>query len=327
MPDWSYHTLFRPVLFQLPPERARDITLGLIGWLAAQSWGPWIFEFVGHMQPPAALQQTIGSLTFPTPVGIGPGIDPHVVASAALARFGVGFVEVGPVTHAPVRANMPMVRDQDRQAISFPDLPVNDGVDQLMRRLEAMTPLNVPLGQLAPYADFFVIDTSGGIAMRWSSEAWESYLSAILPAAHAISPTRPVWLCLAPDIDRALADRLLSAALRLGTSTVVVGGGVRGPQETRVIGRPAQQTSRELVTLIRERWAERITIIGSGGAGPCCWAAACCLAAVWPGSSPPHGLYCPTMKRSCNFHGSSSPRSTRACSRSWPTIGSRWLEP
>ena len=35
MPDWSYHPLFKPLLFRLPEERARDLTLGALGGLAA----------------------------------------------------------------------------------------------------------------------------------------------------------------------------------------------------------------------------------------------------------------------------------------------------
>ena len=288
MPDWSYHTLFRPVLFRLPPERAREITLGLVGWLAARRSGPSMIEFMGHMQPPAALQRATGSLAFPTPVGIGAGLDPHTLAPAALARFGVGFVEVGPVTIAPVLATTAIARDHERQAICFPDLPVNDGVDQLIHRLETGPALNVPLGiriahqpgaepaaaayeqtallrRLASYADFLVIDTSAGIAAGWSDEAWAAHLHMVLPSAHAIiSPCR-VWLCLPPDIDRALAERLLAAALSLGCTVVVVGGGVRAPGDMRVIGRPALRLSRELVAWIHQRWADRITIIGSGG--------------------------------------------------------------
>jgi dihydroorotate dehydrogenase len=288
MPDWSYQTLFRPVLFRLPPERARDITLGLIGWLAARPWGPWMIEFVGHMQPPATLQRAADGLTFRTPIGIGAGLDPQALAPAALARFGVGFVEVGPVTRAPVPATTALTRDQERQAIGFPDLPVNTGVDQLLHRLQTLPSIKVPLGiriahqpgadpaeaaheqselllRLAPHADFFVIDTSGGIAAGWSDQDWTAYLHTVLPTAQSIIPRCPVWLCLPPDIERALAERLLSTALSLGSTTVVVGGGVRAPQGTRVIGRPALRAGRELVAWIHQRWSDRITIIGSGG--------------------------------------------------------------
>ena len=31
MPDWSYRTVLRPLLFLFPPETARDLSLRMIG--------------------------------------------------------------------------------------------------------------------------------------------------------------------------------------------------------------------------------------------------------------------------------------------------------
>jgi hypothetical protein len=102
MPDWSYRTVFRPLLFRLPATLARDLTLGSMGMLARLPLGSAFIDFLGHMRSPARLSRTFMGVTFPSPVGLGPRIDENAVGLAALARFGFGFLEFGPVTLAPI---------------------------------------------------------------------------------------------------------------------------------------------------------------------------------------------------------------------------------
>src|SRR3954463_13892481 len=98
MPDWSYHPFFRPLLFCLPPAVARDLTLSSVGLLASLPLGKTLLEFLGHMRVPAGIERSVLGLTFPGPVGLGAGLDIHLHGASALARFGLGFVELGPVT-------------------------------------------------------------------------------------------------------------------------------------------------------------------------------------------------------------------------------------
>src|SRR5882724_2826980 len=100
MPDWFYRTLSRPELFRLPAERARNFALGFMGVLCRLPLGPAVIDFLGHMGADPRLERTHLGIRFPTPIGIGPGLDARAVALPALARFGVGFLEVGPVTLA-----------------------------------------------------------------------------------------------------------------------------------------------------------------------------------------------------------------------------------
>ncbi len=97
MPDWSYRTLFQPLLLRLPVAVARSIALGGIGTLAKLPGGGRVIDFMGHMAPDAALGFEKGGLRFPSRVGLGHLIDPTGSALAALARFGFGCIEVGPL--------------------------------------------------------------------------------------------------------------------------------------------------------------------------------------------------------------------------------------
>src|SRR5262245_29412040 len=98
MPDWIYRTVSRPALFRLPAALSRDLALGFLGTLARWPLGPLVIDLLGHMRPDPRLRTTVLGITFPSPVGLGVGIDPQAVGLPALARFGFGFVEVGPVT-------------------------------------------------------------------------------------------------------------------------------------------------------------------------------------------------------------------------------------
>ncbi|RLS53777.1 MAG: hypothetical protein DWH91_13520 [Planctomycetota bacterium] len=97
MPDWSYRTLFRPLLFGLPEEWSRGIALGAIGTLARFPGGGRLIDLMGHMQPSAELELVKGGLRFSSRVGLGFRVDPTGKALSAMARFGFGCLEVGPL--------------------------------------------------------------------------------------------------------------------------------------------------------------------------------------------------------------------------------------
>jgi dihydroorotate dehydrogenase len=98
MPDWSYQTILRPMLFRLPPASARNLSVWAMGTLARSPLGPLVIDFMGHMRPDPRLSRGRMGLSFPSAVGLGAGIDSAGMSTPALARFGLGFLELGPVT-------------------------------------------------------------------------------------------------------------------------------------------------------------------------------------------------------------------------------------
>jgi hypothetical protein len=67
-----------------------------LGAIVSLPAGRLIPEFLGRMTPPSELQAVHSGVWFRSPLGLGGGVDPEGIAIAALARFGFGFVEVGP---------------------------------------------------------------------------------------------------------------------------------------------------------------------------------------------------------------------------------------
>src|SRR5262245_7875003 len=153
MPDWFYRTVSRPVLFRLSATRAREIALGVMGRLARLPLGPGIIDFLGHMRPDARLRRSLSGIDFPTVIGLGPGLDTGAVALPALARFGFGFLEVGPVTVEEDTHGATVERLEDRQALWLPEPAASLSLGELTPRLaeacRAGLPLIVRLGYSA----------------------------------------------------------------------------------------------------------------------------------------------------------------------------------
>jgi dihydroorotate dehydrogenase len=284
MPDWSYRTVFRPILFRLPAAAARGLCLGAMGTLARLPLGPRVIDFLGHMRADARLRRTVLGLPFPSPVGLGPYLDVQALALPALARFGVGFLDVGPITAEPVRAAVEVERLDDRQAFGFPEPFPNPGANELARRLERAGPLGAPLvvrlgvvpgatadeatvacrqtaERLAPVADLFALATAGQAgAGGWPDEAWSAHVAAV---AAAVAP-KPLLLCLPADLDPAKAERLLGLARGLGVAGTIVDGRVRSAAGT-VAGAPVRESAARLVRHVRPVAGPECPIIASGG--------------------------------------------------------------
>lgn len=131
MPDWSYQTLFRPILFRLPGRIARSFTLGAIGTLSRLPLGSFVIRTIGHMEPAPLLRSDPGGVEFPTPVGLAGSVDPAGTAHRAMAQFGFGFIELGPVmaervsaagevSAGPGAAAAPIRLDAARERIVYP---------------------------------------------------------------------------------------------------------------------------------------------------------------------------------------------------------------
>ena len=75
MPDWTYHPFFKQLLFRMPPEDARRLTLRILEVQASTAVGRRVFRLFGHGLPPEELKVDVFGLSFPGPTGLGPGID------------------------------------------------------------------------------------------------------------------------------------------------------------------------------------------------------------------------------------------------------------
>jgi dihydroorotate dehydrogenase len=96
------YPFFRKYLFALDPERAHQLTLGLLRLAGAVAPTRWILHLLcaGPARP-----VTVFGLNFGNPIGLAAGYDKDAMAVRGLAALGFGHIEVGTVTPLPQPGN------------------------------------------------------------------------------------------------------------------------------------------------------------------------------------------------------------------------------
>jgi dihydroorotate dehydrogenase len=256
MPDWSYRTVFRPLLFRLPARTSRELTLGVMGALARAPGGSLVIDFLGHLRPDERLERTLLGLKCNGPVGLAGDVDMSATALGALARFGFGFMEVGLVTVNPVEGMVD--RREKLQAMWYSDPPPNPGVEAMCDRLRSWGKLPVPVlirvsevaaaAELAPFADAMVVPLTSC-----------DELGAIREAAAG----KPLLMAVAPDFDDEKVDAAIEFVVRHGVGGIVIDG-VQRADGGKLAGLPALEAVISTVTRVRQHCGDKLTIIAGG---------------------------------------------------------------
>jgi dihydroorotate dehydrogenase len=279
MPDWSYRTVLRPMLFALPARTARDLSLATMGALGSVWPGRLLIDLLGHMRPADGLAVTVAGLLFPSRMGLGCGLDPGLRATGALARLGCGFVEVGPiVSHS--RRDGRLERDGASDTLVVGDPP--DGthfvgaVERLSRvhasgavilaRLDASGAGDpdvsrkaiAAIAALAPHVAGFTVSCGGP---AWTPDMWRGVVDGLLAAARAAA--RPLFLVVPPRGSD--ADRRAWLDAGLGCDGFVVDGSARLGEGPRVMGRRLRVDALVTVRAIREACGPSVAILASAG--------------------------------------------------------------
>jgi dihydroorotate dehydrogenase len=89
-----YHSVVRPILFQLPPDQAHAFAQ-----LALRSSLPWraLAALAGLAVDDPRLRTRFAGVELPSPVGLAAGFDKNCQLIAALSHLGFGFLTVGSI--------------------------------------------------------------------------------------------------------------------------------------------------------------------------------------------------------------------------------------
>jgi len=279
MPDWFYRTVSRPLLFQMEAETARSLVCGLMGRIGRLpgGLGAGFIDFLGHMRPDSRLASTVFDLGFTGPVGFGCRIDGAGEAAKAWSRFGVSFLELGPVARtAEPGAGFAIAKGSG--SVTFNRLPVITpealaakiaGVPRhscrILIRLQAEATENPETAargllafaaDLATRADLFSIDFNGTAGFPpWAPEEWDRFWQVLRN-----SPMRIPWLLVVeaarsgfvPPLGLEHADGIFLEAVD------PCDGGHR-------IGPPGFANLKAAVSELRQESGGGIPIIASGG--------------------------------------------------------------
>jgi len=287
LPDWSYHPIFKPLLFALPPERARRLTLRSIGAVGRLPGGAFLIRTLGHLETPPAMSATLWGLRFACPVGLGGEVDPHGVARTALSQFGFGYLEIGPISE---RAAPPptLRRETAAQSLYTTDRFANDGVESIERTLrrdrkrrglrgkplflrlrhdagaapeEAVAQYARLAARLAPHAAAFVVDA---VDERWPEARRCGAIRRAGDAVRKAAPGTPLLLYVPPDASDETLDSCAEEALARWDG-IVVGGAVGDASRGWRSGAAALGAARRSVARLRARLPRPFPIVAAGG--------------------------------------------------------------
>lgn len=246
------YPLARPLLFQLSPEHAHDLTIAALSRLqrtpAERAWRET------RVDDPV----TLAGVRFPNRVGLGAGLDKNGVAVDGFGAMGFGHIEVGTVTPRPQPGNPRprMFRLPPKQALINRMGFNNHGVAALMANLQrsaerfragggivginigknAATPIEnaaddyvACLAAAHAQADYVAANISSPNTKNLRSLQSDAALDALLAALQsenrrlAVDHGRrvPLFVKLAPDLDDAALRRVAAALRRHGIDGVI----------------------------------------------------------------------------------------------------------
>jgi len=291
-----FESTVRPVLFRLgggDAETAHEFTLDRLARLGGAS------RAMLRARYSTAAPVELFGVRFPNRIGLAAGMDKNGVALPAWPALGFGFVEVGTVTAHPQPGNDKprLFRLRDSEAIINRMGFNNAGAAALAARLDALGPLDVPLGislgkskitplenavqdylssyeLLHPHADYIAVNVSSpntpGLRTLQDREAIAGLLSALVGKT-------PVLVKIAPDLAETAIAEVLEVCLRYGaagviaTNTTLARDGLAATDQDRaseaggLSGRPLTERARKIVHFVHTETGGKLPIIGVGG--------------------------------------------------------------
>lgn len=248
----------------------------------------------------ARLATDLAGIALPNPIGIAAGFDKNATALRALARCGMGFVEVGAVTPRPQAGN-PRPRlfrlTEDRAAINRFGFN-NDGARAVAARLArrprgAVVGLNLGanrdstdragdfvevMERCAPDVDFVTINVSSPNTEKLrdlqGKAALAEVLARVTAARNALPRRLPVLVKIAPDLSPAALEDIAEVALGSGidgiiaTNTTVTRDGLKSPfaaEAGGLSGRPLFERSTRVLARLSDLTGGALPLIGVGG--------------------------------------------------------------
>jgi len=286
------------LLRRLPAERAHVTTVKLL----RKGLGPKSGVITSDV-----LKTSVGGLELPNPVGLAAGFDKDCDVPDAMLGAGFGFVECGTVTPRPQIGN-----PQPRLFRLYEDEAVinrmgfnNRGLDHFSNRLIARRGkpgiVGANLGankdsddragdyvtgltRLWGHADYFTINISSpntpGLRKLQGADEMEDLLGRIAETRAALTgedPSVPIFLKVAPDVDVAQIDRIVTQARTYGMNAIIVSNTTLDRPDSLssehagegggLSGQPLFEKSTRILAEFAEAAEGKIDLIGVGGIG------------------------------------------------------------
>lgn len=283
----------RSALFALDPETAHRATIA-----ALQLWGSVGTPFAGAAATGASLAVRVAGIDFPNPVGLAAGLDKNAEAVAGLFGLGFGAVEVGTLTPRPQPGNPKprLFRLAEDEAVINRMGFNNHGLDAALARIGAIRKrpgvLGINVGankdstdRVADYAasvrkaaaqgDYVTINVSSPNTPGLRDLQSRPALDELLAACDAARGSTPLFLKIAPDLDRAGIEGAARAAIDHHIDALIVSNTtISRPDSLRardkgetggLSGAPLRDLARAKLVEAREASGGQLPLISAGG--------------------------------------------------------------
>ncbi|MGZ8311540.1 MAG: quinone-dependent dihydroorotate dehydrogenase [Allosphingosinicella sp.] len=238
----ALYPLVRPLAFALDAERAHRLTIRALKLLPPGR----------AAEPDPVLEVELAGLRFPNPVGLAAGFDKDAEVFAQMLGFGFGFVEAGTLTPRPQAGN-PKPRlfrlVEDRAVINrmgFNNGGQADALARVSRRRRAgIVGINVGANKenaggaaaIVDYvagvraardvADYLTVNISSpntpGLRALQDKAALTELLAAVIGERDAGQARPPLFLKVAPDLERADIEDIAAAAIDAKVDALIIG--------------------------------------------------------------------------------------------------------
>ncbi|MCT9934107.1 quinone-dependent dihydroorotate dehydrogenase [Planotetraspora sp. A-T 1434] len=290
-----YRFVFTQVLSRFDAEAVHHLTLRLLRLLAVL---PLVKRVLHDLFAPhdEALRIQAFGVHFPGPLGLAAGFDKDAGCFESLAAFGFSHVEVGTVTAQaqPGNPRPRLFRLVESRAIinrmGFNNagaaaaarrlrkprgvpvvVGVNIGKTKVVPEAEAVQDYVAGARQLAPFADYLVVNVSSPNTPGLRNLQAVELLRPLLAAVKEVAGRTPLLVKIAPDLADEDIDAVAELAVDLGlagiiaTNTTISRAGVPSTETGGLSGRPLKQRSLEVLRRLRKKTGDRLTLVSVGG--------------------------------------------------------------
>ena len=281
------YPLLRPVAFGIDAETAHRATIAALKWMPPHQ--PARFS--------PSLRSTVAGIDFPSPIGLAAGFDKDAEVPEQMLSLGFGFVEVGTITPKPQEGN-PRPRlfrlAEDRAVINrmgFNNRGLPAAFDRLQQCSHSHGIFGVNVGAnkdsadriadyvagvraMAPVARYVTINISSPNTPGLRGLQDEGALEELLAAVAEVRVRKPIFLKVAPDLQKGDPERIVRAAIDHKIDALIVGNTTlsRPPLKSRhageaggLSGRPLKALALEALVAFRNASGGAIPLIGVGG--------------------------------------------------------------
>jgi dihydroorotate dehydrogenase len=283
-----YERLLRPLLFALEPETAHHFALAFL-----QTAGPLLPKSTDRISPVSAF-----GMNFRHRVGLAAGLDKNGIALSAWEALGFSFAEIGTVTAQAQLGNpRPRIFRYPNECALINRLGFNnDGAEVIANRLAELRdrgrwpgiPVGINIGKsrvtpieravedylfsfrrLRAQADYVELNVSSPNTPGLRDLQGGQQLDELLRAINAERGDLPLLVKIAPDLDSAALDEIVSVceannvSAIIATNTTLDHSAIAHDEEGGLSGAPLQNKSTAIVRQIANK--TKIPIIGCGG--------------------------------------------------------------